>query len=148
MPGDVEHGSDRAAAAAAGGATVAGEREPSASAESSPRSPAKAVAPMRNLYTAALSYNGYTITDGALRLIVLLHAADLGYVKRVRRARSNMSPAVLPRQNPTSPVGAGLRYSSRLLRADMCVQRRLFCVSLLQVQRHRDRHHVQRLRGV
>lgn len=48
----------------------------------SPRSPApKAVAPMRNLYTAALSYNGYTITDGALRLIVLLHAADLGYVK-------------------------------------------------------------------
>ena len=35
---------------------------------------------MRNLYTAAMSYNGYTITDGALRLIVLLHAADLGYV--------------------------------------------------------------------
>lgn len=36
-------------------------------------------APMRNLYTAALSYNGFTITDGALRLIVLLHAADLGF---------------------------------------------------------------------
>ncbi|CAM9206355.1 unnamed protein product [Ectocarpus fasciculatus] len=40
---------------------------------------AKPVAPMRNLYTAALSYNGYTVTDGALRLIVLLHAADLGF---------------------------------------------------------------------
>ncbi|CAM9804462.1 unnamed protein product, partial [Ascophyllum nodosum] len=39
----------------------------------------KGPAPMRNLYTAALSYNGYTITDGALRLIVLLHAADLGF---------------------------------------------------------------------
>lgn len=36
-------------------------------------------APMRNLYTAAMSYNGFTITDGALRLIVLLHAADLGF---------------------------------------------------------------------
>eukprot|EP00752_Nemacystus_decipiens_P003589 g3308.t1 len=34
---------------------------------------------MRNLYTAALSYNGYAITDGALRLIVLLYAADLGF---------------------------------------------------------------------
>ena len=45
-----------------------------------PTAVAKSVAPMRNLYTAALSYNGYTITDGALRLIVLLHAADLGYV--------------------------------------------------------------------
>lgn len=38
-----------------------------------------APAPMRNLYTAALSYNGYTITDGALRLIVLLNAARLGF---------------------------------------------------------------------
>lgn len=36
-------------------------------------------APMYNMYTAAMSYNGYTITDGALRLIVLLHAADLGF---------------------------------------------------------------------
>lgn len=36
-------------------------------------------APMRNMYTAAMSYNGYTITDGALRVIVLLHAADLGF---------------------------------------------------------------------
>eukprot|EP00903_Cladosiphon_okamuranus_P018339 g16871.t1 len=34
---------------------------------------------MRNMYTAALSYNGYAITDGALRLIVLLYAADLGF---------------------------------------------------------------------
>lgn len=38
-----------------------------------------APAPMRNLYAAALSYNGYTITDGALRLIVLLNAARLGF---------------------------------------------------------------------
>lgn len=39
----------------------------------------KGLAPMRNLYTAAMSYNGYTITDGALRLIVLLNAARLGF---------------------------------------------------------------------
>lgn len=44
-----------------------------------PNNSSKGPAPMRNLYTAALSYNGYTITDGALRLIVLLHAADLGF---------------------------------------------------------------------
>lgn len=44
-----------------------------------PNNSNKGPAPMRNLYTAALSYNGYTITDGALRLIVLLHAADLGF---------------------------------------------------------------------
>eukprot|EP00752_Nemacystus_decipiens_P003165 g2929.t1 len=71
MPGDVEDGSDRAPAAGE-------EKVPTASAEA-PRSPARAVAPMRNLYTAAMSYNGYTITDGALRLIVLLYAADLGF---------------------------------------------------------------------
>lgn len=74
-PEDTEHG--------AGGeeeegksnqSSMATAPEPSAAAE------AKPVAPMRNLYTAAMSYNGYTVTDGALRLIVLLHAADLGYV--------------------------------------------------------------------
>lgn len=36
-------------------------------------------APMRNMYTAAIAYNGYTITDGALRLIVLFNAARLGF---------------------------------------------------------------------
>lgn len=36
-------------------------------------------APMRNLYTASMSYNGYTVTDGALRLIILLHANELGF---------------------------------------------------------------------
>ena len=41
--------------------------------------PSETPAPMYNLFTAAMSYNGYTITDGALRLIVLLHAADLGF---------------------------------------------------------------------
>lgn len=72
MPEDVENGSDRAPLAGT-------EKVLSASAElCSPGSPAKAVAPMRNLYTAALSYSGYAITDGALRLIVLLYAADLG----------------------------------------------------------------------
>ncbi|CAB1108883.1 unnamed protein product [Ectocarpus sp. CCAP 1310/34] len=72
-PQDTEHG-------ARGGeeegkaeeSSMATAPEPSAAA-------AKQVAPMRNLYTAAMSYNGYTVTDGALRLIVLLHAADLGF---------------------------------------------------------------------
>lgn len=76
-PEDTEHG-------ARGGeeegkadeSSMATAPEPSAAAAAA----AKQVAPMRNLYTAALSYNGYTVTDGALRLIVLLHAADLGYV--------------------------------------------------------------------
>lgn len=36
-------------------------------------------APIRNLYAAAMSYNGYTVTDGALRLIVLFNAARLGF---------------------------------------------------------------------
>ncbi len=59
-----------------------------AAVEEEPSTPvAKPVARMRNLYTAALSYNGYTITDGALRLIVLLHAADLGYVSARSVAR-------------------------------------------------------------
>ncbi|CAM9495030.1 unnamed protein product [Chrysoparadoxa australica] len=35
--------------------------------------------PIYNLYAAAMSYNGFTITDGALRLIVLIHADDLGF---------------------------------------------------------------------
>ncbi|CAN0284284.1 unnamed protein product, partial [Discosporangium mesarthrocarpum] len=39
----------------------------------------KKVASIRNLYVASMSYNGYTFTDGALRLIVLLNAADLGF---------------------------------------------------------------------
>lgn len=47
----------------------------------SPTSSMKAFgpAPMHNLYTAAMSYNGYTVTDGALRLIVLFNAARLGF---------------------------------------------------------------------
>lgn len=36
-------------------------------------------AAMRNLYAAAISYDGFIITDGALRLIVLLHATALGF---------------------------------------------------------------------
>eukprot|EP00903_Cladosiphon_okamuranus_P007581 g7354.t1 len=76
MPVDLENAVNGASAPAAG-------EVPAATAAESPPSsgpPAvRAVAPMRNLYTAALSYNGYTITDGALRLIVLLHAADLGF---------------------------------------------------------------------
>ncbi|CBJ30465.1 putative membrane transporter (ISS) [Ectocarpus siliculosus] len=75
-PEDTEHG-------ARGGeeegkadeSSMATAPEPSAAAAGA----SKQVAPMRNLYTAALSYNGYTVTDGALRLIVLLHAADLGF---------------------------------------------------------------------
>jgi hypothetical protein len=39
----------------------------------------KASAPMYNLYATSMSYNGYTITDGALRLIILLHADSLGF---------------------------------------------------------------------
>lgn len=74
-PEDVEHGVDRAAAA------TTTDHEPSVGAPAPAPAPAeRPVAAMRNLYTAALSYDGYTITDGALRLIVLLHAADLGYV--------------------------------------------------------------------
>lgn len=41
--------------------------------------PTRSLAPMRNLYAAAMSYNGYTITDGALRLVVLLNANELGF---------------------------------------------------------------------
>lgn len=47
--------------------------------ENTPANSATAPAPMRNLYTAAMSYNGYTVTDGALRLIVLLNAERLGF---------------------------------------------------------------------
>lgn len=96
---------------------------------------------MRNLYTAALSYNGYTITDGALRLIVLLYAADLGYVKRVRRACSKHeapyidSAACTPlctASSHTQPLEGNMVsllmcYQSSLRRADLCVQR---CLSL------------------
>lgn len=57
----------------------AAEGKKDGAARNPPSAPAAAPAPMRNLYTAAMSYNGYTITDGALRLIVLLHAADLGF---------------------------------------------------------------------
>lgn len=79
VPVDVEHGVD-------GGDAGSPSAEAAITPESPPPTPppaeaeARPVAAMRNLYTAALSYNGYTITDGALRLIVLLHAADLGYV--------------------------------------------------------------------
>lgn len=69
--GDVEHG---AGGGGSGGVvhSISGSAAPAPPPESKP-------APMRNLYTAALSYNGFTITDGSLRLIVLLHAADLGF---------------------------------------------------------------------
>lgn len=85
MPEDLEHAVDGAPAPAPGEevpGTTAAESSPSPGSQA-----VRAVAPMRNLYTAALSYNGYTITDGALRLIVLLHAADLGYVKNVHQMR-------------------------------------------------------------
>ncbi|CAM9980606.1 unnamed protein product, partial [Pylaiella littoralis] len=78
VPVDVEHGVD-------GGDAGSPSAEAAITPESPPQTPppaeaeARPVAAMRNLYTAALSYNGYTITDGALRLIVLLHAADLGF---------------------------------------------------------------------
>ncbi|CAM9245362.1 unnamed protein product [Scytosiphon promiscuus] len=81
MPEDIERGTGERQ----GGIAAAGEegRQPAeagsdatAAAKSSAAQP---VAAMRNLYTAAMSYNGYTVTDGALRLIVLLHAADLGF---------------------------------------------------------------------
>jgi hypothetical protein len=42
-------------------------------------SKAKAVAPVRNLYIASTSYVGFTLTDGALRLVVLLYADSLGF---------------------------------------------------------------------
>lgn len=73
--GDVEHGggSGGAVHSSSSGDSV----EPALPAPVPP--PESEPAPMRNLYTAALSYNGFTITDGALRLIVLLHAADLGF---------------------------------------------------------------------
>lgn len=48
---------------------------PTSSIAAKPGAPAS----MRNLYTAAMSYNGFTITDGALRLVVLLAADDLGF---------------------------------------------------------------------
>lgn len=84
MSEDVEHGAggreEGVAAAAAGEmrqpAAAASELDDATAVAKS--SAVKPVAAMRNLYTAAMSYNGYTITDGALRLIVLLHAADLG----------------------------------------------------------------------
>lgn len=95
MPEAIDHGADgqeRAPVAATGPEAAA-----AVEVEAAPPAPARAgefaddatctapdtlaanpVAAMRNLYTAALSYNGYTITDGALRLIGLLHATDLG----------------------------------------------------------------------
>lgn len=166
---DVEHGPDGAAAPAPAPAV---ETTPRATAESSPtrpRSPAAAaarpVAAMRNLYTAALSYNGYTVTDGALRLIVLLHAADLGYVKRFshhpackQAALSQGSGLTYPTHTPAGrgkPVvvgGSCCVVVPLLLCANVYVQRRCWCFCvfvffLLQVHRHRDRVHVQRLRG-
>jgi hypothetical protein len=39
----------------------------------------RVIAPIRNLYVASLAYNAFTLTDGALRLIVLLHADSLGF---------------------------------------------------------------------
>ena len=76
--GDVEHGggSDGAVHSRSSGG---GNAAPAPPAPPPPPPPESEPAPMRNLYTAALSYNGFTITDGALRLIVLLHAADLGF---------------------------------------------------------------------
>lgn len=73
--GDVEHGGGSGGAVHSSSAISSGSVAPAPA----PAPPESEPAPMRNLYTAALSYNGFTITDGALRLIVLLHAADLGF---------------------------------------------------------------------
>lgn len=151
MPEDVEHGVDGAAA---------GEKMPRTATESSPTTPgsppARPVAAMRNLYTAALAYNGYTITDGALRLIVLLHAADLGYVKRVHSSASHLlqhsslpHPIAVCLYRAVVSVEMLLSYCCRTAvygttavlisaynGAAVCV------LSFLQVQRHRNRLHV------
>ncbi|KAG5186385.1 putative membrane transporter [Tribonema minus] len=44
-----------------------------------PEGKGKEPAPIRNLYITAMSYNAFTFTDGALRLVVLLHADELGF---------------------------------------------------------------------
>ena len=41
--------------------------------------PTRQPAPVRNLYVAAMAYDGFTLTDGALRIVVLLHADRLGF---------------------------------------------------------------------
>lgn len=74
--GDVEHGGESGGAVHSSSTIISSGSVAPAPA---PPPPESEPAPMRNLYTAALSYNGFTITDGALRLIVLLHAADLGF---------------------------------------------------------------------
>jgi hypothetical protein len=53
----------------------AAELQSGSSSQKKPRG----VAPVRNLYIASTSYVGFTLTDGALRLVVLLYADSLGF---------------------------------------------------------------------
>lgn len=74
-------------------------------------------AAMRNLYSAAISYDGFIITDGALRLIVLLHATALGFNAIEIAFMFSMYEVSLPNFNSKTVHERGMNQAQETLRS-------------------------------